>query len=250
MDKFGNPPNRPPRGIGCICGSRRSCAGGFGPANYGPGDELPSEHTLTAQYGVSRGTVRQALQSLRANGMIDVSQGKRPRVVSLPLTQPLDQLISFSYWVESLGRRASGRASTLEEANDLNLPEGREVYHLVRVRYVDNDPLLLERTTFPEEIGRLLEDVDLAQHSIYAHLNRHGVFVASAKQLIGAIGATKEDAKLLGVATRTPLLRARRRAFLADGMPLETADDRYLADRINFALEHSAATAGVARKLD
>ncbi len=221
------------------------------------GDELPSEHTLTVLYGVSRGTVRQALQALRVTGTIGGSQGKRPRVIASPLTQPLDQLISFSFWVESMGKRASGRviafgrrSPTSDEANALNLPASREVYHLVRVRYVDDEPLLLERTTFPEEIGRLLEGVDLARHSIYAQLNQHGVVVASASQLIGAVGATKEDANLLGVPTRAPLLRARRRAFTADGTPLETADDRYLGDRINFALEHSAATAGVARRLD
>src|SRR6185437_9770177 len=137
--------------------------------------------------------------------------------------------ISFSSWVESLGKRASGRVVTfgrrtagLEEAHALNLPMGGEIYHVVRIRYIADEPLLLERTTFPEGIGRLLEEVDLARHSIYAQLHRHGVVVASAKQLIGAVGATKEDAKLLGVAARTPLLRARRCAFLADGTPLET----------------------------
>jgi GntR family transcriptional regulator len=221
------------------------------------GDELPSEHTLTAQYGVSRGTVRQALQSLRATGTIDGSQGRRPRVVAAPLTQPLDQLISFSAWVESMGKRASGRvitfdrrAPTEDEEVSLNVPSGREVYHLVRVRSIDDEPLLLERTTFLEEVGRLLEGIDLATHSIYLQLNRHGVMVASARQLIGAVAATKEDATLLGVPTRTPLLRARRRAFTADGAAIEIADDCYLADRVNFALDHSAATAGVARKLD
>jgi GntR family transcriptional regulator len=221
------------------------------------GDQLPSEHALTGQFGVSRGTVRQALQALRATGLVSGSQGRRPRVGAPPLTQPLDQLISFSFWVESMGKRASGRvvsfnhrAPIADEATALAVPADREVYHLVRVRAIDDEPLLLERTTFPYEIGRLLEGVDLATHSIYAQLSRHGIAVASARQLIGAIAATKEDASLLGVSVRTPLLRARRRAFTADGTPLETADDRYLGDRINFALEHSAATAGVARKLD
>jgi GntR family transcriptional regulator len=221
------------------------------------GDPLPSEHTLRAGYLVSRGTVRQALQALRADGTIGGPRGRPPRVSGLPLTQPLDQLISFSAWIDSLGKRASGRVdaftrrgATLAESGPLALPVGAPVYHLVRVRFADDEPLLIERTTFPAAIGALLEGVDLTSHSIYAELAGRGIVIGGARQLIGAVAASKEDARLLGVRPGIALLRARRHAFTVSGAPLEIADDRYLAHRVNFALEHNAATAGVARRLD
>jgi GntR family transcriptional regulator len=117
------------------------------------------------------------------------------------------------------------------------------------VRYADDEPLMVERTTFPERVGVMLVDVDLRSHSIYAELAKRGMVVAAARQLIGAMAAGKEDARLLGVAVRAPLLRARRRGNDAAGTPLEIADDRYLADRVNFAIEHGVAAPGVARRL-
>jgi GntR family transcriptional regulator len=220
------------------------------------GDPVPSEHALQASFAVSRGTVRQALQALRSEGLISGTRGSPPRVNGPALTQPLDQLVSFSAWIESLGKRATGRVvefgqrpASPTEADGLGCRPGEPIYHLIRVRYADDEPLMVERTTFPERVGAMLVDVDLRTHSIYAELAKRGMVVAAARQLIGAMAAGKEDAQLLGVAVRAPLLRARRRGNDAAGTPLEIADDRYLADRVNFAIEHGVAAPGVARRL-
>ena len=61
-----------------------------------PGDALPSENDLMRQFQVSRGTIRQARAALRAEGAIGGSQGRRLTVRGGPLTQPLDQLVSFT----------------------------------------------------------------------------------------------------------------------------------------------------------
>ncbi|HXT36520.1 MAG TPA: GntR family transcriptional regulator [Chloroflexota bacterium] len=220
------------------------------------GDSVPSEHALQASFAVSRGTVRQALAALRTEGLISGTRGSPPRVNGLTLTQPLDQLVSFSAWIESLGQRATGRVvefgprlASPVEAEALGCRPGEPVFHLIRVRYADDEPLLVERTTFPERIGAMLLEVDLRSHSIYAELTKRGMVVVAARQVIGAMAAGKEDARLLGVALRAPLLRARRRGYDAAGHPLEIADDRYLADRVNFTIEHGVAASGVARRL-
>jgi len=220
------------------------------------GDPVPSEHALQASFAVSRGTVRQALAALRTEGLISGTRGSPPRVNGPALTQPLDQLVSFSAWIDSLGKRATGRVvefgprpASPVEAGGLGCRADEPVYHLVRVRYADDEPLLVERTTFPERVGAMLLEVDLRSHSIYAELAKRGMVVAAARQVIGAMAAGKEDAHLLGVAIRAPLLRARRRAYDTAGNPLEIADDRYLADRVNFTIEHGMAASGVARRL-
>ena len=123
------------------------------------------------------------------------------------------------------------------------------VYHLVRLRLADGQPLMIERTLFPERIGAWLNGVDLDERSIYAELADRGVIVASARHLIDAIAAAPGDARLLAVAAGTALLRVRRLACSPAGVPVEWSDDRYLGDQVNFAIENSALATGVVRRL-
>lgn len=215
-----------------------------------PGDPLPSENTLMRQFGVSRGTVRQARAALRADGTIGGSQGRLLSVRGAPLTQPLGELVSFTAWVRSLGKEPRGQVMIFEpggaaeaDASALGLEVGSPVWRLERVRLADSEPLLIERTVFPEPIGKLLADVDLNVHSIYEHLGRLGVTVSSARHLLDAVNATPADARLLGVPVGSALLRVQRQAFTADGQPVEWSDDRYRGDRLNFAIENQAGDA-------
>src|SRR5215216_589734 len=79
-----------------------------------PGDALPSEHALMRQFGVSRGTVRQARAALRADGSIGGSQGRKLFVRGTLLTQPLGELVSFTSWVRSLGKEPHGWVVSFE----------------------------------------------------------------------------------------------------------------------------------------
>src|SRR5580658_2929826 len=79
-----------------------------------PGSALASEAELSARFAVSRGTVRQALAALRAEGLISGGRGRSPRVTRSILAQSFDQMVSFSAWAERLGRAPSAR--TLEFA--------------------------------------------------------------------------------------------------------------------------------------
>src|SRR5215213_11346745 len=125
-----------------------------------PGDSLPSEHALMHQFGVSRGTIRQARAALRADGLIDGSQGRKLIVRGIPLTQPLGELVSFTSWVRSLGKEPRGQVISFElgsgseeVAAALDLEVGDPIRRLVRVRSADSELLLIERTFFPEAIG-------------------------------------------------------------------------------------------------
>src|SRR5262249_502881 len=80
----------------------------------GVGATLPSEAQLCREFGVSRGPVRQALATLRAEGLIGGGRGKPPVVRAQPLTQPFETLLSFSRWARQIGREPGQR--TLEIA--------------------------------------------------------------------------------------------------------------------------------------
>ncbi len=222
-----------------------------------PGDPLPSEHALMRRFGVSRGTIRQARAALRSDGTITGSRGRPLAVRGPQLTQPLSELVSFSAWIQSLGKRPSGRVIEFgpqpadeTQAAMLGVGPGATIYALLRVRLADDEPMMIERTVFPPRVGQLVAALDLEHQSIYGELGRQGIVFASARHVLGAMPASRADARLLGVPIGTPLLRERRHTTSASGEPLEWSDDRYLADRINFAFANTATTTGVVRQLD
>ena len=219
------------------------------------GSPLPSESQLSATFDVSRGTVRQALAALRAEGLIAGGRGRAPVVRRPGLAQSFDQLVSFSTWALQLGREPSAQTIELarrpanpEVAAALLIDPGVPVFEYRRLRLLDGEPVMVERTSMIESIGRLLLDCDLEHGSVYGQLGQRGVDFAEAHQTIASIAAPADDAALLGIARRAPILEVRRLAFDRDGLPLETAIDRYRGDRFEITVhnQHALPRAGVA----
>jgi len=118
------------------------------------------------------------------------------------------------------------------------------------VRLLDGEPVMVERATFVEPVGRLLFDFDPDSGSIYAYLTAEGVDLRSARHTFDAVPAGELDAEFLGLPAGAPLLRERRRATSADGTPLEYGDDRYRPDRVTFTIDNSRPTSvGLPRDL-
>jgi GntR family transcriptional regulator len=221
----------------------------IGAGRLAPGDALPSEAQLGTRYGVSRGTVRQALAALRAEGLVAGGRGKPPVVRRSGAAQSFDELVSFSAWARELGRAPGARTLELarrpasdEVAARLGLAAGAPVFELLRVRLLDGEPVMIERTAFTEAVGRLLADCDLDGGSIYEQLGERGITFAEADQTIEAVAAGADDASLLGVARRTPLLQVQRRSLDEEGSPLEWSTDRYRADAFAITVHHRASS--------
>jgi GntR family transcriptional regulator len=219
-----------------------------------PGTAIRSEAELAAGFGVSRGTVRQALSSLRSEGLISGGQGRRPVVARPTLAQSFDELVSFSSWAESLGFEPSARTLELTrrpadaaDALDLGLDEGVEIFQYRRLRLLDGEPAMLEVSSFIEPVGRLLVDCDLNHGSVYTQLGEMGVVFDEAHQRITAISADAEQAELLGVRRRAPLLEVRRIVLDPDGRALEASRDTYRGQEFAITIHNRAAqtSAGV-----
>lgn len=201
------------------------------------GGPMPSESELCHEFSTSRGPVRQALASLRDEGLIGGGQGRRSVVLDAVATQPFETLLSFSRWAAMIGRTPGQRTQEIAlrrpdpaVAAALQLEPGTDVVALVRLRLLDGEPAMIERTTFVESVGRALLDVDLDDVSIYAYLADHGADLHTARHTLDAVAADARDAELLGVAEGSPLLRERRLATSSTGEPLEWSDDRYRPD--------------------
>jgi GntR family transcriptional regulator len=214
-----------------------------------PGAALPSEAQLCVQFQASRGTIRSALATLRREGLIDGSQGRPPVVRDTVPSQPFENLMSFTAWAEQLGRKpgqrtieVARRAVSGPAACELGLEPGTVAVDILRVRLLDGEPVMVERATFVEPVGRLLFDFDPDSGSIYAYLTAEGIDLRSARHTFDAVPAGELESELLGVPVGTPLLRERRRVTSADGSPLEYGDDRYRPDRVTFTIDNSRPT--------
>lgn len=213
-----------------------------------PGSPLPSESQLSERFDVSRGTVRQALAALRAEDLIVGGRGRVPTVRRSGLAQSFDQLVSFSAWAQELGRVPSARTLELarrpadaETASQLAIETGALVFQYKRLRLLDGEPVMVERTSFIEPVGRLLLDCDLDRGSVYAQLADRGVEFAEADQTIAAIAARGEDAALLEIPRRAPILEVRRCTLDRIGRALEWSYDRYRGDAIEVTIHNQNA---------
>lgn len=207
------------------------------------GQPVPSEARLCQEWGVSRGPVRQALTTLRAEGLIGGGRGAPPVVRSRRLSQPFDTFMSFTRWAHLAGRvpgqrtvRVTRTGAGEQAADALGIDLGDTVVEVLRLRTLDAEPAMLERATFPLEVGLPLLTADLDAGSIYALLLSAGTDPQSAHHVIDAVAADATDAELLGVAPGAPLLRERRHAATADGETVEYADDRYRPDLVTFTV--------------
>ena len=229
---------------------KAAIAAGTYPANT----KLPSESELAERYSVSRGTIRQAFAALRADGVIASRRGARRVVLGGPRVQSFGELLSFSRWARAIGEVPGGRVVTLArrpataaEAGRLAVAPGAQVWALVRVRLLSERPVMVERATYPDQVGELVAQMDLAVDSITERLEELGVVFTDAEHVIDAVPASAEDSRLLGIRAGVPLLRERRFTTDRSGRPVEWSDDRYVGSATAFSVRNSVAFNALSR---
>lgn len=211
---------------------------------YPVGGRLPSESELAAHYGVSRGTVRQAVAALTAEGRIGSRQGARRVVLGTRRSQSFGSLRSFAQWARAVGRTPSGlvveqyRApATEEDRRRLHLQTAARVLHVLRLRGLDGEPVLLERAVYAPWIAPAVEQLPPDCVSVVEALHRsEGVVFAYGEHEIDAVAAGTRDAELLGIRRGGPLLRIRRTTSTPAGRPIEWGDDRYRTGTLSFSV--------------
>ncbi|MFJ4781846.1 GntR family transcriptional regulator [Streptomyces sp. NPDC088794] len=227
----------------------------IGDGRYDSGGRLPTEGELAERYGVSRGTVRQAMALLRTEGLIASRRGTRRVVIGVPRPQSFGELLSFTRWARSTGEEPGGlivatdtRLADPTERAQLRLPEGAEVHQVRRLRTLSGRPVMLERTVYPSAVGELLAGLPSDTVSYTVALEDSGVLFADAQHTIDLCRADDEDARLLGCRPGDPLLRERRVSTDPTGTPIEWSDDRYLPETVAFTVHSSAASGSLARR--
>ncbi len=205
------------------------------------GAGMPTERELSERFGVSRGTVRQALDRLEAEQRVHRHQG-RGTFVAKPKMDHLLELTSHSEHIRSRGMEPASRLigvrrvpAEADIAGMLALAEGDEILQIERVRLADGEPvavevLYLDARRF-DDVAALLGE----SQSLYQLLRaRYGVELAWAEETIEAVVAPEREASLLGIASGGPVLLLCRQSFDPIGRPIEFVRSLYRADRFRF----------------
>lgn len=201
---------------------------------------IPSERMLASKLGVSRVTVRRALDDLSASGLVTRKQGARSAVTPR-VEKTLSLLTGFSEELRARGAVPGQKwllkevtLPTPSESMALGISPQEKIARLVRIRLADNVPIAFEKAIVPQVF---LADPDLVKESLYDALRMANCSPTRGIQRIRAGVMTVSEAKALASEPGAPLLIVERRCFLPDGRTVEFTETRYHGERYDFVAD-------------
>ncbi|MBB4711021.1 GntR family transcriptional regulator [Streptomyces luteogriseus] len=204
-----------------------------------PGNLLGNEVDLSVRLGLSRPTVRQAIQSLVDKGLLVRRRGVGTQVVHSQVRRPLE-LSSLYDDLETAGQAPTTEVvrnevvpASCDVAAALGVPEGGEVTVLDRLRRTHGRPVALLRNHLPVSLLDL-DGARLESTGLYRMMRSAGITLHSARQTIGARAATAEEAFRLDEREGAALLTMQRTAYDDTGRPVEYGTHIYRASLYTF----------------
>jgi GntR family transcriptional regulator len=222
-----------------------------------PGDRLGTERELAAQLSVSRSTLRQVLAVLADSGIIRRVPGRSGGtfVAHTKVDRDLSVIVGLPEYLRRQGFVAgtqvlSATMSGADEvtANHLAVTAGSLVIDIVRIRLADGVPISLERVQLPAEVFPGLLELPLGG-SIYGLLeSQYGITPDEVVEHLEVVEASSDEAALLGVTVRAPLLAITRTSSTSAGVPFEFSHDLFRADRTCVTFRTRADRAEIVRR--
>jgi GntR family transcriptional regulator len=204
----------------------------------GPGHVLPSESDLSAEFDVSRVTVRRALETLRDEGLLESRQGFGWFVSMTPVQQRLGRLDTIESQLEERGvhpQRQILEFAFVEAPDHVRAALGCEqVLRVKRLNLADGARFAVVTVWCPAALGEHLSRRDVERKPFYELL---GMELRGATQTIGAAAAGEADAGLLEVPVGSPVLRCVRITTTAAGEPILMSEHIFPAHRTEFVVD-------------
>ena len=214
-----------------------------------PGDRLPAEREPSEGLGVNRMTLRRALRVLEAQGFILRIHGVGTFVAAPKIERPVEGVFRFTRGMQNRGYTPGTRLIDFEETHidralalELQISISDLAYRIIRVRTVNQEPVLLETYLIPARRFPGLEHHDLEGRSIYEVMEtEYGIPIVRARQSYEPVIASAYEAELLGVRIGAPLMLETRLSYDQTDRPIEYGKDRYRGDRFRFVTETQPA---------
>ncbi|KRM11664.1 GntR family transcriptional regulator [Paucilactobacillus suebicus] len=208
------------------------------------GERIPAERELAELFNVSRMTLRQAIQTLVDDGILERHVGSGTFVANRKVQEKMSGVTSFTDLMLAAGKVPSSKTISYHlmtpsqsEIERLQLDGSKKVLRMERIRYGSNVPICYEVTAVPADLieGFSKEEVTT---SLYKALEeKAGLHPRRAIQTVSAMSASEKIAEYLHVKRGEALLRLRQISYLQDGRPFEYTHTQYVGDRFEFVLE-------------
>ncbi|HTF95092.1 MAG TPA: GntR family transcriptional regulator [Cellvibrio sp.] len=209
---------------------------------YPAESRMPSESELGDQFQVSRITVRQALGDLQKEGLIFRIHGKGTFVAKPKAFQNVSTLQGLAESLAQLGHEVINQLLSVKFivadariAERLQLNEGDKVAEIKRVRLINREPVSLEISYVPPDIGEKLQKADLITRDIFLIIeNDLQLNLGHADLAIDAVLADSELTEALNVEEGAPIMRIDRLTHTADGKPIDFEFLYYRGDAFQY----------------
>jgi DNA-binding GntR family transcriptional regulator len=206
------------------------------------GARIENEVTLAERLGVSRPTMRRAMQELVDRGLLVRKPGAGTQVVMPEVRRPVDLTSLHDDLVKS-GRAPRTEVLSFEVmpapdnlSMSLRIAPRSAVTSVARLRYANDEPLALMHNLVPVQVAKLTRE-DLERRGLYECLREAGAVPSTATEVIGARVATPDECLTLHMKRGSAVLTMTRTAWGADGHGVEYGSHIYRADR--YAFEHN-----------
>ena len=203
------------------------------------GSRLENEVALSERIGLSRPTIRRAIQDVVDKGLLVRRRGVGTQVVHGEVTRQVE----LTSLLEDLVRSGRHPSTTLllhevieadsVVSGQLSLPKGSPILHIRRLRSTEDTPLAILENFLPSEFADLSED-DLTQYGLYQVMRARGTTMRVARERIGARRATNEEGKLLEIDKGGAVLTMNRTAYDSSGRAVEYGHHCYRPDLYSF----------------
>lgn len=207
-------------------------------------DKIPSEREFMEQFSVSRSTVREAINQLVRDGVLEKKHGKGTFISFKPIQDWLGSLRSTTETIRGMGMKPGAKLIDhgIIEPNEsvISLTNLNPAYFIKRIRYADEVPIAIENQYYPIEIGEKLLKYDLDHATLYDLLEKDlNIQFADAEQIITAGHFQKEDANYLQVPLSTCALIINRIIYDNEGDIIEYQEGFYRSDMYSFSINLS-----------
>ncbi|GEB07066.1 GntR family transcriptional regulator [Levilactobacillus brevis] len=208
------------------------------------GDRIPSERELSRNFDVSRMTLRQAIQTLVDEGILERQVGSGTYVANQKVQEKMSGVTSFTDLMLTQGKQPTSKTisyhvmnPSLSEAEKLKLNEDDQVLWMERIRYGDDVPICFEVATVPEKLVDGLSKKEVTSSLYRALEDKKQLSPGKAQQTVSAMSASERIAEYLSIKRGDAILRLRQVTYLQDGTPFEYVRTQYVGERFEFYLE-------------
>ena len=210
-----------------------------------PGDKIPTEEELSKQFKVSRITVRNAISLLAEDGLLVKHQGRGTFVSKPKIARDIIPVINFTLNSKINGRRPGCNTISIREVpastvdqEAFHIPAGGKMIEIARVRYMDDEPVVIEIDYFDHRFTGLLKKKTFNE-SLYAYLEKeYGLIPSSASKTLEITVATKKEAELLDISCGSPLFLRKGLVRDQDGKPLHRSIQKIVGHNYKFLIEN------------